>query len=344
MSYSCVQMNADQSNLNRSPLLIRLPNWVGDVCMSVPALKRIQALGIPIAICARPWAKDLLAGLGIEHFIPINGKFLSDLRTLKAWHRTHPEFKQALLLPDSLSSALLFRMVGLRCTGYKDDGRSLLLSYGVNKPQTRLHAVRAWFNLTEQALEKWGYTDHPQAIQAHIDIAAQIEIAARLGLPLTAEHITCAQQSLKLADLVRGDFVLIAPTAVGQHKGQVKVWPHFDALTRQLQATGRKVVMCPPPAEQAAATLAAPSALLLPPLSLGAFAALAQHARLVICNDSGASHVSAAAGARQLTLFGVTDPEITGPWTPDTVNLGQNGQWPALDDVLSSAQQILFTH
>lgn len=306
--------------------------------MSVPALKRIQRLGIPMAICARPWAKDLLAGLGIEHFIPINGKFLSDLRTLKAWHRTHPEFKHALLLPDSLSSALLFRMVGLRSAGYKDDGRSLLLSCRVNKPQTRPHAVRAWFNLTEQALEAWGYIDDPQAIAAHIEIAAHID------LPLTTEHIACAQQSLKQADLVRGDFVLIAPTAVGQHKGQVKVWPHFDALTRQLQAAGRKVVMCPPPAEQVAASLAAPSALLLPPLSLGAFAALAQHARLVICNDSGASHVSAAAGARQLTLFGVTDPEITGPWTPDTVNLGQNGQWPALDDVLSSVQQILFTH
>ncbi|WP_262357148.1 glycosyltransferase family 9 protein, partial [Bordetella pertussis] len=37
----------------------------------------------------------------------------------------------------------------------------------------------------------------------------------------------------------------------------------------------------------------APSATLLPPLGLGAFAALAQRAALVVCNDSGVSHVAA---------------------------------------------------
>ena len=62
----------------------------------------------------------------------------------------------------------------------------------------------------------------------------------------------------------------------------------------------------PPPAETDEARRNAPTAQLLPPLSLGAFAALTARSALVICNDSGVSHVAAAASARQLTLFGVT--------------------------------------
>lgn len=59
-----------------------------------------------------------------------------------------------------------------------------------------------------------------------------------------------------------------------------------------------------------------------------------------MCNDSGTSHVAAAAGARQITLFGVTRRERTGPWSPDAVCLGAEGQWPALSDVLAAVEQL----
>ncbi|MFP3758647.1 heptosyltransferase, partial [Cupriavidus sp. SIMBA_020] len=39
-----------------SCLSVRLPNWVGDVCMSLPSLRILQATGVPLVICARPWA------------------------------------------------------------------------------------------------------------------------------------------------------------------------------------------------------------------------------------------------------------------------------------------------
>ena len=324
-------MKAQQPESALAPILIRLPNWVGDVCMSLAALERIQALGVRISVCARPWAKDLLAGLNLESFIPVTGKFAIDLTTLRAWHRAQPEYQKALLLPDSLSSALLFKLAGFQSAGYRDDGRSLLLRWAFNKPLPRPHAVRSWFHLTEQVLSVWNYTQE------------SLEIPARLSLPLTLEHLQRAQQSLEQAGLQPKSFVLIAPTAVGLHKGQIKVWPYFDALTKQLQATGLRVVMCPPPAEQAAALVAAPTAQQLAPLGLGAFAALARQAKLVICNDSGVSHICAAAGAEQLTLFGVTDPARTGPWTPNTINLGQNGHWPALEDVIARVQQFVTT-
>src|SRR5690606_11121009 len=125
------------------------------------------------------------------------------------------------------------------------------------------------------------------------------------------------------------------------HKGRIKVWQGFDSLTQSLQARGYPVLMAPPQAERAAAQAAAPTAQCLPSMSLGAFAVLTRLAALSICNDSGVSHVSAAAGARQITLFGVTDPARTGPWSPHAVRLGRLGAWPAAPDVLSTALSLL---
>jgi heptosyltransferase-2 len=297
--------------------------------MCLPALARLNTLGLTLAVCAKPWAKDLLAGLNIQNFIPITGKFAADLSALRAWHHAHPAFEKALLLPDSFSSALLFKLAGFQSAGYRDDGRSLLLRWGFNQPKPRPHAVKSWFHLTELSLASWKY-----------DLTKQ-EIPTTLDLPLTHMHQQHARAVLEQSGLAGKEFILIAPTAVGLHKGRVKVWPHFDALTRELQANGQCVVMCPPASEQAAAVLAAPTAQLLAPLDLGSFAALTSQATLVICNDSGVSHLCAASKGHQLTLFGVTDPERTGPWTPNTVNLGQNGHWPAPQAVIERVQQLL---
>jgi len=267
--------------------------------------------------------------MNIQSFIPVTGQFTSDLKTLRAWHRAHPEYKKALLLPDSLSSAMLFKLAGFHSAGYKDDGRTLLLNWAFNKPQPRPHAAQSWFNLSEQALKVWNESNEI------------VDIPARLDLPLTPLHQQLAKQAISEAGLTEGAFVLIAPTATGLHKGRIKVWPHFDALTRHLQARDLPVIMCPPPAEQEAAIAAAPTAQLIKPLGLGPFAALTSKAKLVVCNDSGVSHICAAVNANQLTLFGVTDPHRTGPWTPNSVNLGQNGHWPALEDVIARVQQLV---
>ncbi|WP_222134589.1 glycosyltransferase family 9 protein, partial [Bordetella pertussis] len=61
----------------------------------------------------------------------------------------------------------------------------------------------------------------------------------------------------------------------------------------------------------------------LPPLGLGAFAALAQRAALVVCNDSGVSHVA------------------TGPWSPRAVCLGSETRWPGPEQVMEKSLELL---
>ncbi|MFF7397204.1 glycosyltransferase family 9 protein [Achromobacter sp. NPDC008082] len=315
-----------------SCLYVRLPNWVGDVCMSLPSLHALHASGLPLVICARPWARDLLDGVAKQDFIAMRGKVGPDRAAVSAHRRSlgaQGRRARGLLLPDSLSSALVFRLAGLPSAGYRDDGRSFLLRWPVAKPDDSLHAVKSWYYLTRAALTRWGLPAGPAQPDPTLD------------LPLTPAHQQAADQALAAAGLEAHRFVLIAPTATGLHKGKIKVWPGFDTLTRALQAHGHTVVMCPPPAETDEARRNAPTAQLLPPLSLGAFAALTARASLVICNDSGVSHVAAAASARELALFGVTRPGRTGPWSPRAVCVGSEEAWPSVDAVQQQAMTLL---
>ncbi len=317
-----------------SAIYLRMPNWIGDVCMSLPSLEAVLATGLPVVVCARGWARDLLSGYGLAGFIEMSGRWREDRAAVHAFRKkaahAHP---RGLLLPDSLSSAMVFNFSGVPSAGYRDDGRSLILRWPLPKPSASLHAVESWYHLTAQALRRWGCAAPPP------------RPPRQLGLRLTDRQRSEASHALEKAGLVEGDFVMIAPTATGLHKGREKVWPDFESLTRRLQDAGHTVVMCPPPAEVEAARRNAPSALCLPPLKLGAFATLTQQAGLVICNDSGVSHLAAAADARQITLFGVTQRERTGPWSSHATCLGSAQGWPDITEVEEHALNLLqFEH
>ncbi|AOB33783.1 heptosyltransferase [Bordetella sp. H567] len=314
-------------------LYVRLPNWVGDVCMSLPTLRLLREAGLPLVLCARPWARDLLAGVAAQDdFIAMRGAFWQDRAAVRAHVRNSEGGGAALALPDSLSSAAVFRLAGLPVAGYRDDGRRPLLRWPVRKPDAPLHAVESWYYLAREALGRWGLP------------AGAPRPGPALGLTLTDAHQAQAQSCLSQAGLGQAPFVLIAPTATGLHRGRNKVWPGFAALTRDLQASGIQVAMCPPPAEVEAARANAPDALLLPAMGLGAFAALTTRAALVICNDSGVSHVAAAAGARQITLFGVTQRDRTGPWSAAARCLGSDQGWPEVREVAQNAYAMLNGH
>ena len=309
-------------------IYIRLPNWIGDVCMSLPLLAALDTAGIGVHVCARPWAADLLAGMPMRSFLPMSGRLWTDRATVARHRSSHDRHSPGLLLPDSFSSAAVFRFAGVASAGWRDDGRRALLRWPFDKPSTPTHAVESWYRLGCLAVNAWSG-------QALADRPAE-----RLNLRLTDQARAQAQCVLEDAGLADQPFVLIAPTATGLHKGKMKVWPHFAELTDRLEQHGLAVAYCVPPSEADQARRHAPGARALPPLPLGAFAALTQAAQLVVCNDSGVSHLAAEAGARQLTLFGVTSPARTGPWSPDAHCLGESGQWPAVIEVVQTALDI----
>lgn len=304
-------------------VLCRLPNHVGDCCMCLPALRLLAASGFTPALVGKRWAEDLLAGMGWR-FDPIEGQVSEDLSRIR-YLANNAKATRGLLFPNSFGSALLFKLGRIKTTGLKTDMRSLLLDIGIPEPAP-MHEVERFFYVAHEALKAWG-------VQPAFD-----KVPERLSLILMKRHEAAAKNLIEQYQIPE-KFALLAPIARGKHRGQVKHWEHFNELVAPLRERGMEPIVFPSMREEDLAKAACPDATILPPITLGNFAAIAKRATVVIANDSGVSHIAAAVGAKQITLIGVTDTNRTGPWNPDAIVLGENGRWPSVEEVVNRLQE-----
>ena len=308
-----------------SVVLCRLPNHVGDCCMCLPALRLLAASGFTPALVGKRWAEDLLAGMGWR-FDPIEGKVSEDLSRIR-YLASNANASQGLLFPNSFGSALLFKLGRLKTAGLRTDMRSFLLDNGIPEPGA-MHEVERFFYVAHEAIKAWGSTP------------AFDKVPERLSLILMKRHEAAAKNLIEQYKIPE-KFALLAPIARGKHQGKAKHWEHFNELVAPLRAKGVEPIVFPSLREEALAKAACPDATILPPTTLGNFAAIAKRAQVVVANDSGVSHIAAAVGAKQITLVGVTDTNRTGPWNPDAIVLGENGRWPEVSEVPQTLDNVL---
>ncbi len=93
-------------------------------------------------------------------------------------------------------------------------------------------------------------------------------------------------------------------------------------------------------AERIAARIA--SAVVVPPLGIAALASLLGGAALTVGVDTGLVHLAAALGTPTIALYTATDPALTGVLATGFFrNLGQTGQAPTVEAVLTASLQAL---
>jgi heptosyltransferase II len=293
--------------------------------MCLPALRLLQASGFTPALVGKRWAEDLMSGMGWR-FDPIEGKVSEDISRIH-YVAHNANASAGLLFPNSFGSALLFKLGRLKTTGLKTDMRSVLLDHGIPEPGT-MHEVERFFYVAHEAVKAWGGKP------------AFDKVPERLSLVLLKRHEAAAKNLIEQYKIPQR-FALLAPIARGQHHGKNKHWEHFNELVAPLRERGIEPIIFPSVREEALAKAACPDATILPPTTLGNFAAVAKRAQVVIANDSGVSHIAAAVGAKQITLVGVTDTTRTGPWNPDAVVLGENGRWPSMEEVTETLGTML---
>jgi heptosyltransferase II len=308
--------------MSATPLYVRLPNWVGDVCMALPALQLLASTGVPIHACGRGWAVDLLAGM------PFTTSVLPKSMAEQVRHLSRIGAQRGLLLTNSFGSALSCRLAGIEPIGIARDGRSWLLGVPIPR-RSHLHEVEQFWRLA------WRLSAQDGGWPVESRRRRWPRPPSRLGLQLADQHRAMAAQALVDAG-IGGRFVVIAPLAVGTSGGRSKVWPEFPALTTWLHERGVAMVACPGPGEEAAMAAMVPQVRLLPRLGLGAYAAVCARARMVVANDSGPMHLAAAVDAPVLGLFGVSDPVRTKPWGLRARTLGNAQNWPDLVTVQSA--------
>ena len=317
---------------SRRPLLVRLRNWVGDVTLAVPTLRRLDAAGYDLQLIGKGWARELLAGHGwTVHALPKTmAERIALLRRLQAEAQTidagFSRRLNALCLPDSFSSALEFRLAGLRALGHAHEGRSLLLGRALPLPRT-LHALQVYWQMGDALL------------------GTTAPLPAAIGLRVSDAHRTQARALCAAHGIPRGS-IYICPFAGGTWAQQEKTWPGFPAYAAQvLPSFGRRVVVCPGPGEEAVARehLHFAAVTVLNGVGLGTYAALLQDAALMVANDTGPGHMAAAVGTPLVSVLGPSDPALWRAWG-SAVQLVQGADgWPTTEAVTQAVQRALVS-
>lgn len=304
---------------NSSDLLIRLPNWVGDVCMALPAITALKEAGLRPTLLGKGWIRDLLVGLDLPLVVLPKG--------LKATRRAIAAtgIRDGLLFTNSFGSALSMRLGGVRAVGYRNELRSPLLAAALPKIKGQ-HEAQVFWHLAQAVLKRRGLPTGP-------------EVPPWAVLPVLDVHRAEAAAALAKAG-VSGPYTVLCPLAVGQVKGRSKVWASFPLLCRMLTGEGATVIACPGPGEEAACAAALPGVTPIAGLGLGAYAAVMAGAQRVVANDSGPMHLAAAIGAPVLGIFGVTDPQRTHPWAAHAHTLGSAHGFPTVNAVWDELKRM----
>jgi heptosyltransferase II len=312
------------------PLVVRLCNWIGDVVLSLPALRLLQARGFDLHLYGKGWAPTLLLGYDWPVTIRADG-FIDRIKQLAALKRSlttiDPSIDRrtnALAMPNSFSSALELRLAGFRTSGYTGDGRALLLAQAQPRParKQQAHELEMLWRLACGILGV--DLPAPERIEMRVSMSAQGQI----------------DQLISGRGWQRG-YICLVPFSTGVVYGQSKKWPHFPAFAAQLARIGLPLVVCPGPGEREEALSSYPDAIVLDDLKLDAYAALLQRSRLVVANDTGPAHIAAAVGAPLLSLLGPTRVERWGPWGPNATVLRRLPAWPSADDAMRAAERLL---
>lgn len=129
-------------NIKVNKILIRSPNWVGDIVMATPAFRCIRR-NFPsstISIILRPYARLILEGSPwFNHYIDLDtdcSPFGKGVR--KYWavvsKLRQERYDMGIIFPNSFSSGLMFWLAGVkRRIGYIRDARGWLLTDGLKR-------------------------------------------------------------------------------------------------------------------------------------------------------------------------------------------------------------------
>jgi heptosyltransferase-2 len=288
-------------------ILIRSPNWVGDAVMSLPAISSVcgKVLEAEVVILAKPWVGDLYREHpGVRGVIAYRSPGVHE----GVWGRwkLSRELKQgrfdlALLLPNSLESALISFLAGIpRRAGYNTDARGIFLTHRVpvNGRVKKEHQVEYYLHLIR---------------------ALGIEPAERIpSLQVSQGRKAEAEGILESVSGGSGPFVGISP---GAQYGSAKEWfpERFGELALRISGEiGARVLILGSAGDRTAASRIgdiAGSAVvdLCGKTTLAQALALIARCRVFVTNDSGLMHAASALAVPLVAIFGSTNPRRTGP-------------------------------
>lgn len=291
-------------------ILVRLPNWLGDVLMSRPLLHGLRRAA-PAATVWGVGPQPLLALLERDQVLdrgiawppapdlPRPAARVEEEKALDEIEAWRPEL--ALVLPPSFSSAWFARLTRApRRVGFRGDARDLLLTDPIHRPG------RGEMHLSDEFL----------MLGASLGVAG----GALPVLRPTAEAVESAARRWRADGAPPRPWVVLGPGAV---YGPAKRWhlERYAELGGRFRDQGFEVLACGAGSDREAASslaqaIGAGAHALAGVTSLDEQLALCSGARVTVSNDSGLAHVAAASGAPTVAIFGSTSSAWTAPLGP----------------------------
>ncbi len=293
-------------------LIVRMPNWIGDLVMATPVLADLRA-HFPdasiTAMCRRPLCELIAKDPNIDElfcFAKPPGGFArrEEQRGIVEKLRTG-KYDVGVLLTNSFSSAwLLWQGRVKRRVGAKGHWRKWLLSDVVREPDPE-HEVISYKRILQPLGIKISNTK-PQ-------------------LYVSEEEVSTAKQLLTQRGYKPGKrLVGINP---GASYGSAKCWPveRFRALALELLRKDIYLVFF---GDSSTSNLVKEICQGLPEramnlagmTSLRELMCIIRDCNVLVTNDSGPMHIGAAFGTPLVALFGSTDDKLTGPYgQPESV-------------------------
>jgi heptosyltransferase II len=295
-------------------ILVKEVNWLGDVVMSLPALRAIRRAWprAHLAVLIKKELASFFDGAGwIDEVIPYSvGRGLSgffDRRRIVGEIRSR-RFDLGVLFPNSFESALWITMAGIRRrAGFIADARGAMLTLKAAPPPEAVtgHQVNYWLAMVHATgVASGGANDFG------IDVHEPSRERMREWLATNRKRPD------------RPVFA-IAPAAA---YGPAKEWPalsYGQLIDLLAERDGTEVVLVGSPSERAkceevAAASKTGAILAAGHTNIGELIALMSLCDGFIGNDSGCMHIAGALGIPTVAIFGSTNPNRTGPMGPKT--------------------------
>jgi ADP-heptose:LPS heptosyltransferase len=304
---------------------------LGDLLVAVPALRAVRAAlpGAEVVLVGLPWARG---------FADRFAHLLDGFRPFPGWPGLPEREPQLDRVPGFLA--------GMQAEGFDLAIQLHGSGPGVNELCALFGARRtAGFYLPG------GHRPDPDLFlpwpDRGLELRRLLALTTFLGFPPRGEHLEFPLRAADFAaaGLEPGGYVCVHPGASVPERR----WPadRFAAVADALAARGLRVVLTGTAGERGltaavAAATAAPALDLAGRTDLGSTAALLARARLLVCNDTGVSHLAAAVRAPSVVVSTGDNPARWAP--PDAARhrvLCRPGGWPGVPEVVAAAADLL---
>lgn len=296
--------------IGEGPVAVFRALYLGDMLCAVPALRALRA--------ALPRARIVLVGLPwAEQFSRRYSAYVDDFIAFPG----HPDLPEQPALPYAQED-FYARMreqefaLALQMHGNGQTTNGIVGAFGA-RMQAGYGTVARSPCGTKHALPFPEHGAEPLRLLRLVRWLGADTTGCRMAFPLMPEDWDELARTGAARGLGAGSYVCVHAGA----RLRDKCWPparFAEVADRLALEHGLKVVLTGSESEAdladaVAARMGTPAINATVPMSVGAMAALMSGARLLVCNDTGVSHIAAGLGLRSVVIFSKAD---MGRWAP----------------------------